>query len=108
MNDRLLGILGGMGSLATVEFLRKLVMLTPAQVDQDHVRYILYNDPSIPDRNEFFKGIGNSPVPAVIEGLKFLERSGVEAIGVPCNIVHIWFDQSGTFVFLSSMKIMLW
>jgi aspartate racemase len=87
------GIIGGMGPKATNQFLERLTEMTEAGKDQDHVRYILYSDPEIPDRIEAYFHGGESPVNAINDGIDFMERNGIETVGIPCNTVHIWFEQ---------------
>lgn len=89
----MIGILGGMGPLATVDFLRKLVERTPAARDQEHVPLIIYSVPQIPDRTAGILGDGESPLPAMRAGLRLLERSGARAIAIPCNTAHYWYDE---------------
>ncbi len=50
MSSHTIGILGGMGPLATVDFMHKIISLTPAQRDQDHLPLLVYSVPQIPDR----------------------------------------------------------
>ena len=91
---RKLGVLGGMGPLATADFLQKLVVWTPASFDQEHIPTIVYSIPQVPDRTRaILDHNGASPVPAMVEGLSCLERCGVEAITIPCNTAHYWFDE---------------
>lgn len=90
--DGFLGVLGGMGPLATADFLRKLVKNTPAEFDQDHIPVMLYGDCTIPDRTANIVGDGPSPLPKLLEGIKFLNDAGAKAICVPCNSAHCWFD----------------
>ncbi|MEI9903305.1 MAG: amino acid racemase [Asticcacaulis sp.] len=92
MRAPLIGVLGGMGPLATVDFLHKLVTLTPAMRDQDHVATVIWNVPQIPDRQKFLAGTGPSPLPAMIDGIRRLNAAGVTRIAIPCNTAHIWFD----------------
>jgi len=87
-----LGILGGMGPLATVDFLRKVVELTPARKDQDHFPMVVVSLPQVPDRTAAMLAGGESPVPAMLEGIAMLNRAGVAAIAIPCNSAHFWFD----------------
>jgi aspartate racemase len=87
-----LGILGGMGPLATADFLRKLAESTPARSDQDHIPAIIYSVPQIPDRTSSILGTGPSPLPALMEGARFLVKSGSKAIAIPCNTAHFWHD----------------
>lgn len=87
-----LGVLGGMGPLATVDFLRKLIDETPAARDEDHIPIIVYSVPQIPDRPRAIAGDGESPLPALLEGLRILEHAGAVAIAIPCNTAHYWYD----------------
>jgi aspartate racemase len=89
---RLLGVLGGMGPLATVDFLEKLVEETPAKLDQEHVPLIVYSVPQIPPRVAAITGGGESPLPAMSRGLLTLKQAGVEGIVIPCNTAHFWFE----------------
>ncbi len=92
--SRRLGVLGGMGPLATADFLRKLIEATPAERDQDHLPVIVYSVPQIPDRvGPVLDGTRASPVPAMIEGVHTLERTGVQAIAIPCITAHHWYEE---------------
>lgn len=84
------GVLGGMGPAATADFYRKLVEATPAHRDQDHLRTLIWSDPSIPDRAEAFLRGGPSPVRGLIAGARLLEESGADFIAVPCNTAHLF------------------
>ena len=90
---RLVGILGGMGPMATVDFLRKLVEMTPAACDQEHVPVLVHSVPQIPDRSSCIEGHGPSPLPALLAGLHRLTGAGAEIIAMPCNTAHYWYDQ---------------
>jgi len=92
VNQKFLGILGGMGPLATADFLKKLVENTPSKTDQDHIPVILYGDCTIPDRTLSIEGVGPSPLPQLLRGIKHLVDSGVEVICIPCNSAHYWFE----------------
>jgi len=87
-----LGVLGGMGPLATADFLRKLVKKTPSATDQGHIPVLLYGDCTIPDRTANIVGAGPSPLPKLLEGIRFLNDNGARAICIPCNSAHCWFD----------------
>ncbi|HEX8988549.1 MAG TPA: amino acid racemase [Rhodocyclaceae bacterium] len=91
--DGFLGIVGGMGPLATADFLKKLVEATPAQCDQEHIPVLLYGDCTVPDRTAYIVGKGPSPLPKLLTGIRFLNDAGVRAICVPCNTSHSWFDE---------------
>jgi aspartate racemase len=88
-----LGVLGGMGPLATTDFLRKLVKRTPAATDQEHIPVMVYGDCTTPDRTANIVGDGPSPLPKLLAGIEALNRSGAKAICIPCNSAHCWFDE---------------
>ncbi|MFQ5757906.1 MAG: aspartate/glutamate racemase family protein [Acidiferrobacterales bacterium] len=88
-----LGILGGMGPLATADFLRKLIAATPAERDPEHIPVIVYSVPQIPDRvGPILRGCGDSPLPAMVEGIRTLEATGAQCIAIPCITAHHWYD----------------
>jgi len=87
-----LGVLGGMGPLATADFLRKLVENTMAAQDQEHIPVLMYGDCTTPDRTASIVGRGVSPLPKLLEGIRFLDRAGAQAICIPCNSAHHWYD----------------
>lgn len=89
--DFLLGVLGGMGPLATVDFLRTLVLSTPAESDQAHVPMVVWNVPQIVDRQQALAGRGPSPLPQLLDAVARLNDLGCTCIVMPCNTVHHWF-----------------
>lgn len=89
---RMLGVLGGMGPLASAEFMRRLTLLTPAGRDQDHVPAVLWSDPRVPDRIAGHRGTGDSPLPAMLRGVQGLQAAGCGAVVIPCNTAHGWHD----------------
>lgn len=88
----LIGVLGGMGPLATLDFLQKLLAATPVSRDQDHVPTVVWNVPQIPDRQHALAGHGASPLPAMLEGIARLNAAGATRIVIPCNTAHLWFS----------------
>lgn len=92
MTGKRLGVLGGMGPLATVDFLQKLIEETPAERDQDHIPVIAYSVPQIPDRPSAITGNGESPLPQMLEGIQTLKRAGAHAVAIACNTAHYWHD----------------
>ena len=88
-----IGVLGGMGPLASAEFMVKLVHATPAQRDQEHFPTTLDSSPQIPDRPSSLDGSGPDPFPAMIDVIRRLESDGCALIAMPCNTVHHWYDQ---------------
>lgn len=94
----LLGVLGGMGPAATLDFLAKLQGLANASCDQDHCPVVTFSAAGTPDRTAAILGMGESPLPAMQEALRALERAGASHVAIPCNTAHYWFDalQAGT------------
>lgn len=80
-----LGVLGGMGPAATVDFFRRLVAATPAQSDQDHVHIVIDNDPSVPDRTAYLSGRGEDPTPKLCEMAARLKVAGADVLVIACN-----------------------
>jgi aspartate racemase len=85
-----LGILGGMGPLATVDFVTKIIRQTPATRDQDHVPLLVHCVPQIPDRTACLMDNRESPLAALTQGLNTLVAAGVGCIAIPCNTAHYW------------------
>jgi aspartate racemase len=88
-----LGVLGGMGPLATTDFMIKLLNATPARWDQEHVPAIIRSVPQIPDRSAFILGTGPSPLEHLAAGVQQLVRSGAARIAIPCNTAHFWHEE---------------
>ena len=90
------GVLGGMGPLATIDFMRKVLDATPAARDQDHVPMIVCSLPQIPDRTAAFRGAGDSPLEAMVACGRRLASAGADLLVMPCNTAHLWFDEVQT------------
>jgi aspartate racemase len=89
----MLGVLGGMGPAATLDFLGKVVANTPAGCDQDHVPMSVLFATEIPDRTAAILGFGEDPLPALRKALRTLEQGHVSVIAMPCNTAHYWHEQ---------------
>jgi aspartate racemase len=87
-----LGVLGGMGPMATVDFMAKVLRNTPADRDQEHIPTIVCSATNIPDRSAAILEGGPDPLPAMRDALHKLERSGVTCIAMPCNTAHFWYS----------------
>ena len=87
------GVLGGLGPAATVDFLDQLVRLTPARCDQDHLPVLAAFLPQVPDRSAAILGQGPDPLPGLLEGIALLNQSDVDVIAIPCNSAHHWHAQ---------------
>ncbi|MCG8425038.1 MAG: amino acid racemase [Proteobacteria bacterium] len=86
------GVIGGLGPVATADFFAKVVAQTPARIDQDHVRLIVDNNPKVPNRNEAMLGRGPSPGPHLAAMASGLQRAGADFLVMPCNAAHAWQD----------------
>lgn len=94
MKEITLGVLGGLGPLATVYFTDMVVKLTDAKCDQEHISMVILNHPSIPDRTDYI--LDNSkpdPLPVMIADAKRLEGAGSDFIVIPCNTAHYFYDR---------------
>lgn len=87
-NDKVIGLLGGMGPEATASLFQKIIKQTDANSDQEHFRVIIDSNPKIPDRTQFILGEGVDPTPTMTEVAKNLENSGVDIIAIPCMTAH--------------------
>ncbi|PYI51356.1 aspartate/glutamate racemase family protein [Paenibacillus flagellatus] len=87
------GIIGGMGPLATVDLMRKVIEYTPARRDQEHVHLIVDQYPQIPDRTEAILGVGPDPGPYLEESARRLQRAGADMIAIACNTAHYFIDR---------------
>lgn len=88
------GVIGGVGPLATAYFLRRIVEQTEAQTDQDHVDVLVLNHATIPDRTAFILGESSeNPGPVLARDAQRLEAFGVSFIVMPCNTAHYFTQQ---------------
>jgi aspartate racemase len=83
-----LGVVGGVGPAATVDFMHKVVRSTPAARDQDHIKMLVEQNPQIPDRTDHLTGDGADPTLALYATCKKLEDGGADLIAIPCNTAH--------------------
>ncbi len=93
MSTRIVGVLGGMGPGATVEFMRRIQDATAAVTDQDHIRMIVDCNPQVPDRTDFILGNGPDPRPFLLNMVRGLERAGAELLVMPCNTAHYFLAE---------------
>ena len=88
-----IGILGGMGPLATADLFRKIVTMTKAGCDNDHIRIYIDDNASIPDRTAAILSGGKDPTPIMADSLKKLEGCGADCIIMPCNTAHYFLPR---------------
>lgn len=92
--SRTVGVIGGMGPEATVDFLRRIVAATPAKDDSDHIRVLVDNNPKIPSRiAALIDGTGEDPLPVLISMACGLERQGADFLVIPCNTAHYYLPR---------------
>lgn len=95
--SKTLGIIGGMGPLATVTLFNKIVLNTEAQNDQEHIHILIDNNTNIPDRTEFLVGTGlvgtdKDPTEELIKSAIRLEEAGADFLIMPCNTAHYFYQ----------------
>nr|WP_087020458.1 amino acid racemase [Thaumasiovibrio subtropicus] len=103
--ERKLGILGGMGPLATVAFMQKIIELTDAVQDQGHLPMIVSNVPQIPDRTSAILNQGVDPFPMLKKHLNELESAHASLFVMPCNTAHYWHEKLSAQSKLASISI---
>ena len=86
----MIGILGGMGTQAGLDFCSKLAKLNRGKADQKYPLFVLYNKASIPDRKQHNKNY-KKILKSLIDGCKFLQQSSCKFIAMPCNTAHFWY-----------------
>jgi aspartate racemase len=89
----MLGVIGGMGPLATADFFRKLIDATPAERDEDHIPVLIHSVPQVPSRPAAILRGGPSPLPALLQARDRLRAAGATLFAMPCNTAHYWYDE---------------
>jgi aspartate racemase len=89
-DTKTVGVIGGLGPYATLDFFERVLNRTRAQHEQDHLRLIIDNNTRVPDRNAFMRGDGPSPAPALAASAKGLQDVGADFIVMACNTTHAW------------------
>ena len=86
------GVLGGMGPDATVDFMSKVIAATPAEKDQDHLHLIVDHNPGVPNRQAAILRGGEDPGPALAAMASRLEAAGADFLVIPCNTAYVFED----------------
>ena len=86
----MIGILGGMGTQAGLDFCSKLAKLNRGKADQKYPLFVLYNKANIPDRKQNLRKY-NKVLKSLIHGCKFLQKNNCNFISIPCNTAHYWY-----------------
>jgi len=87
----MIGILGGMGTQAGLDFCNKLAMLNRGKSDQKYPLFVLYNKSNIPGRPENLHKY-NKVLKSLIKGCLLLQKSKCKFIVIPCNTAHYWYE----------------
>ena len=90
--QKTVGVLGGMGPEATVDFMAKVIALTDASCDQDHIRMLVDHNPHVPNRQDAILGDGEDPGPVLADMAADLEASGADFLVIPCNTAYVFED----------------
>lgn len=86
-----IGIIGGMGPEATLDLMRRVLTLTPARDDADHIHMIVDNNPKVPSRiARLIEGTGIDPAPELCRMARGLEAAGATSLAIPCNTAHAY------------------
>ncbi len=94
MSRKCLGVLGGLGPMATAYFMELVTDMTDAKVDQAHLEMLVYSAPAIPDRTRYIlDNRQENPLPEMLRIGTFLARQQVEAIAIPCVTAHYFFRE---------------
>ena len=104
-SDRLVGVIGGMGPDATIDFMSRILDKTPAEKDQDHIRMLIEHNPRVPSRQLAMRGDGENPGPVLAEMAARLEAAGANFIVMPCNAAHAWQNDIVTAVNIPFISI---
>ena len=101
-----IGILGGMGPLATADLFEKITLLTKAETDRDHIRVYIDSNTNIPDRTAAILNGGADPVPEMADALKHLEQCGADCVIMPCNTAHYFLPRLQAMTKLPFLSIL--
>lgn len=86
--SKTVGVIGGMGPLATLDLYNWIIKLTPVDKDQDHIPVIINSNPKIPDRTQYILGEGPNPKNDLLKSARQLESMGAQLLAMPCNTAH--------------------
>jgi len=92
VNRQTVGVLGGMGPTATVDFLARIIAATRAERDQDHLHVLVDCNPQVPDRSAFLRSEGPDPRPSLVAMAKGLEQAGASFLVMACNTAHAFAE----------------
>ncbi|MFT4452113.1 aspartate/glutamate racemase family protein [Parvimonas sp. G1425] len=101
-----LGVIGGMGPLATVKFYDKVVLNTEAHNDNEHIDLIVLNHSSMPDRTKcIIEKKDTDFLNEIKKDLEILDKIGVDVVAIPCNTSHYFYDEFKNFTNLKIINM---
>ena len=90
---KVLGVIGGVGPMATVDFYRKVIELTDAACDQEHIHILIDSNSQVPDRTKSILAGDDLPVACLSDSIRRLEAAGADLLVMTCNAAHFFFDE---------------
>lgn len=93
MDKKIVGIIGGMGPLATADLFKKIVLNTKANIDQEHIKVLIDNNTDIPDRTSAIIHNDKNPVPQLVKSAVMLWAMGAQILVMPCNTAHYFYSE---------------
>lgn len=101
-----LGVIGGMGPLATVKFYDKVVLNTEAHNDNEHIDLIVLNHSTMPDRTRcIIENKDTEFLNEIKKDLEILDKIGVDVVAIPCNTSHYFYDEFKNFTNLKIINM---
>ncbi|EGV08981.1 aspartate racemase [Parvimonas sp. oral taxon 393 str. F0440] len=101
-----LGVIGGMGPLATVKFYDKVVLNTEAHNDNEHIDLIVLNHSTMPDRTKcIIEKKDTDFLNEIKKDLEILDKIGVDVVAIPCNTSHYFYDEFKNFANLKIINM---
>ncbi|MDU2198923.1 MAG: amino acid racemase, partial [Peptostreptococcaceae bacterium] len=105
-NNKTVGVMGGLGPMATVYFYDMVVRLTDASIDQEHIDMVIVNRATTPDRTDYIIGKStNSPSEVLKKDAKKLESFGTDFLVITCNTAHYFYDEIKNSVSIPVLNI---
>lgn len=86
-----LGVIGGLGPMATAYYMQRVIEMTDASSDQEHIEILIHSKPSIPDRTSFILNKSEeNPMPDLLEVGRGLKEAGADILAMPCVTAHFF------------------
>lgn len=101
-----IGIIGGMGPMATADLFRKIIELEKAPTDQEYNRIVIDSNTNIPDRTAAILQNGQNPVPEMVASALRLENMGADVLGMSCNTAHYFYDEIVKFIHIPLVNML--